>query len=185
MIKYNNKLIRVKFSHEGIEQKLTVIHTGESDFWEQPLSTTIDIPMNVNIFHNEDTDKLHANVFQCVEQDGSHNNNNSIELHVISVELDRVAALKETLLHEVYNWGRPVKLHEIGDYQIIEYKAKHPPMSDKRGFEEHSRFKTYVLGREVQYEFTSLDEALIGAIAKNNCDRADLAHYIMKMFKKD
>lgn len=78
-----------------------------------------------------------------------------------------------------FPWGPIDKIHEIGEYQIIEYRE------DKSGFnrdawETHNRtvFHPYVNGKDSHESFVTLDEAIVGAIAfKNQGAHSSAAYY--------
>ena len=61
-----------------------------------------------------------------------------------------------------FPWGPVVQLHEIGEYQIIEY---HPEIFiNSCGTGKHEQDKTQFHVQGENHSFDSLDEALIGAI---------------------
>lgn len=82
-----------------------------------------------------------------------------------------------------FDWGQVVKVHEIGEYQIIEYFA----IEYKNGFGT-DKFKAkpsfHVHGKNRSY--SSLDMALIGAICiKHDGMNTAAPAYIAKMVNLD
>lgn len=65
---------------------------------------------------------------------------------------------KSKLLYEKYTWGKLVEVHEINNYLIVEYENE---------YEGINSFHPYVNGYDTHCNFSSLDYALIHAIAYN------------------
>ena len=81
-------------------------------------------------------------------------------------------------------WGPVVKVHEVGEYQIIEYRGQIFKNGSGTGKYEPEKTTFHVHGKGVSYR--TLDEALIGAIClkHDGCNtRAD--GYIFDMLRMD
>lgn len=79
-----------------------------------------------------------------------------------------------------FTWGPVVKLHEIGEYQIIEYHEQIFKNSCGTGKYEKEKTTFHVHGRS--HSFESLDMALIGAIClKHDGSNTRAPWYISKM----
>lgn len=82
------------------------------------------------------------------------------------------------------HWGKILKIHEIGEYQIVEFDS----------FELNSiplettgdiRFHPFINHTDTCHTFKTLDEAIIFAIAKKNEGLNGNAHeYFWKMVKQ-
>jgi len=79
-------------------------------------------------------------------------------------------------------WGPVVKVHEVGEYQIIEYREAIFEDGCSTGKHEPEKTTFYVHGQSVSYE--SLDMALIGAVCLKYDGRNTRApEYIFNMLK--
>lgn len=98
------------------------------------------------------------------------------DLHIVTFEdlTETTFEEKVKFIETEYHWGKVVKTHCVGDYQIIE---------DKREYngKEEICFHLYInfVDRHISYE--SIDKALIGAICckYDGCDER-LSGYINK-----
>ena len=63
-------------------------------------------------------------------------------------------------------WGPVVKVHEIGEYSIVEYRPQIFKDSCGTGKyeEEKTNFHPYINGKDTNRSFESLDDAIIGTI---------------------
>lgn len=64
--------------------------------------------------------------------------------------------------------GKFIALHEIGRYSLVEYKSKlfdgcTPKIPTE--YAEKSSFSAYIDGQPINTSFSSLEEAIVGAIA--------------------
>lgn len=83
------------------------------------------------------------------------------QLHQITDETIEPIDFQDKILcieHE-FNWGPVIKTHVIGDYQIIEYMDN-----------GEIKFSPHINFRSCHTTYTSLDIALIGAIANNSLE---------------
>jgi hypothetical protein len=81
-----------------------------------------------------------------------------------------------------FPWGKVVKVHEVGEYQIIEYHGQIMKNGTGTGKYEPEKTTFHVYGESHSYD--SLDKALIGAIClkHDGCNtRAD--YYIFNMLR--
>lgn len=114
-------------------------------------------------------------VFQACDRD--HYNSASDPLIdgvkvVDTTEEEQIQYLKRTFV-----WGKIEDVHTVGDYQIIEYTSK----SDKR-----RSFHVYLNFRDTNVSYSSLDEALAGAIAyKYEGPNSRAAMYFVRMLDMD
>jgi hypothetical protein len=82
-----------------------------------------------------------------------------------------------------FTWGRLVKVHRIGDYQVVEFN---PEKSEREPgeypYEDTTEYHPYVAGVDTMWSFGSMDAALVGAIAyKNEGANSRAAQYFCKM----
>lgn len=74
-------------------------------------------------------------------------------------------------------WGIIVKIHCIGDYQIIEYTD---------GKDKEDKFHVYINFQDTSSSYSTLDNALIGAITQNKLEANEArwaSSFIQKMLK--
>ncbi len=71
-------------------------------------------------------------------------------------------------------WGHIVDVHEIGRYQIVEAVPNRPRGEDKSAFNQREFF-VYVDNEDVNSYATSLDQALLIAIAAGNGGKNEAA----------
>lgn len=74
-----------------------------------------------------------------------------------------------------FTWGPVVRIHEIGEFQIIEY---HPQIFENNcgtGMYEKEKVSFHVHGESVSYEI--LDQAIVGAICRKYDGRNTRADY--------
>jgi len=80
---------------------------------------------------------------------------------------------------ENFTWGRVVRLHVVGEYEIVEYIAEHVEETKDR-----TQFHVYVDGRDTNTSAASLDEALAIAISyKYEGPNGRAARYFMRMLR--
>ena len=78
----------------------------------------------------------------------------------------RTTDLNLLRLGDPFTWGTLVKIHDIGRYSFVEYKAYEFIESQSTGkFEEQSSFSVYVDGEATSSSCKSLEHALLYAIA--------------------
>ncbi len=81
-------------------------------------------------------------------------------------------------------WGPIVDIHEIGDYQIIEYNPQIFNKCTGTGKYDYNRtqFHPYINYNDTSHSYKTLDEALIGTIAlKHDGLNSQAAYYFYKM----
>jgi len=65
-----------------------------------------------------------------------------------------------------FPWGKIVKIHEIGEYMILEY---HPRITVgcvvTNDLTDATEFHPYINGKDTNTSYKSLDHAMVGAIA--------------------
>lgn len=77
-----------------------------------------------------------------------------------------------------FTWGHVVTVHEIGEYQIVEYREGPTNMS-KGG---NTMFHPYIDNKDTNCSCDTLDEALVKAIAiKHDGHNTRADGYFMKM----
>ena len=82
-----------------------------------------------------------------------------------------------------FGWGQILKVHEIGEYQIVEFD-KFELNSVPRKTTGEIRFQPFINERDTSHTFDTLDEAIIFAIARNNEGLNGKAHdYFWKMIR--
>ena len=80
---------------------------------------------------------------------------------------------KLELIEKEFTWGSVVKIHCIGEYQIVEYIDKR----DKKTF-----YHGYINYNDINRSYLSLDSALIGCIGyKHEGGNGKAAMYFEKM----
>ncbi len=90
--------------------------------------------------------------------------------------------LKE--LKEDFVWGPIVEVHEVGDYQIVEYNPQIFYRCSGTGKYDFDRtlFHPYINYNDTGHSYKSLDQALIGTIAlKHDGLNSQAAYYFYKM----
>lgn len=86
------------------------------------------------------------------------------------------------LLSETKWLGEPIKVHKIGDYQIVEYDDRD---NDGKLTGEHC-FTTYIDYKSCGYSYGGLDESIVGCIAyKYEGSNRGADRYFMKMIKQE
>ena len=66
----------------------------------------------------------------------------------------------------LFTWGKVVAWHEVGRYQILEYKGREYKNHSPTGaLEEHSSFHIYVDKKSTSHGAVSLESALVYAMA--------------------
>ncbi len=75
--------------------------------------------------------------------------------------------LKTQLQSKPYTWGKFVQTHEIGEYLIVEYKARvYKDTAPVNGeYEEKSSYHPYINGHDTSHSYCRLDECLVGVVA--------------------
>lgn len=63
---------------------------------------------------------------------------------------------------EKWPWGDVIKVHSIGEYDVVEYMRKKMGYHDD---EEGIHFHPYIYGKDTNHTYESMDAALVGAIA--------------------
>lgn len=82
-----------------------------------------------------------------------------------------------------FHWGKVLKVHEIGEYQIIEYD-RFDLNSMPLKVTGNIRFQTFINHIDTCHSFKTLDEAIVFAIAKKNEGLNGNAHeYFWKMVR--
>lgn len=66
-----------------------------------------------------------------------------------------------------FTWGPVVKVHKIGDIQIVEYRNDLSNMSNCTRPEEHGMhmFSGYLNNKSTSHSYRTLDSAIVGTIA--------------------
>lgn len=83
---------------------------------------------------------------------------------------------KVKFIEEEFHWGKVIKTHTIGEFQIIEYEAIF------NGKNEGIRFHPYINFNDTNYSYYTLDEAIIGVIAyKHDGYNSQAAMFFTKM----
>jgi hypothetical protein len=68
-------------------------------------------------------------------------------------------------VHEDCDWlGTVIAVHSIGEYDFVEYLSK--PASNATDKTRRIAFSTYIGGERTSRSYSSLDEALVGVIAR-------------------
>lgn len=89
--------------------------------------------------------------------------------------------------HKNFVWGRIVAVHEVGEYQIVEYvRNQHGNESDDEyasDLAQHpTSFHPYIKGDDTSRSYRSLDEALVGVVAyRHDGLNSQAAHYFGRM----
>jgi hypothetical protein len=82
-----------------------------------------------------------------------------------------------------FPWGPIDQVHEIGPYQIVEYRHD-MSRTTARDYSDHGRgqFHPFIDGKDTSQSFDSLDAALVGAIAyRHEGPDGSAAYYFMRM----
>jgi len=100
------------------------------------------------------------------------------DLQEITVDTVEPATFEEKVhfIEQEFGWGRVIKTHVIGNYQIIEYNDQ-----------EKTRFNPFINFKNCHTSFISLDNALIGVIAENSIEKNEARYaitFILKMLNK-
>jgi len=107
------------------------------------------------------------------------------EFPIINPKIVKLANKKEMVkwLFSETEWlGKTVKLHKIGEYQIVEYKSR----NNDGTLEKQSSFTTYINYESCGYSYESLDRAIVGSIAyKHEGHHTYADRYFMRMIKKE
>lgn len=86
--------------------------------------------------------------------------------------LDIMNVMKD-IIEKEFTWGNVIKIHYIGEYQIVEYIDKR----DKKTF-----YHGYINYSDINRSYSSLDSALIGCIGyKREGGNGKAAMYFDKM----
>jgi hypothetical protein len=80
---------------------------------------------------------------------------------------------KVKFIEESFSWGKVIKTHNIGEYQIIEYVDK----------ENQILFHIYINFKDNGCSYKSLDAALIGVITQNKIEVNAARHATNFIFK--
>ena len=83
-----------------------------------------------------------------------------------------------------FPWGPIDKVHQVGPYQIVEYRRDMSNSGMTSDFSEHGRvqFHPFIDGRDTSCCFNTLDAALAGAIAyRREGTNGSAAFYFMRM----
>lgn len=67
-----------------------------------------------------------------------------------------------------FPWGVPIRIHTLGKYDILEFKKwmfKDGRQMIPRMAEEKSTYHAYISGQDIGQSYSSLEKAIIGAIA--------------------
>ncbi len=98
---------------------------------------------------------------------------------------ERTTELKRLKSGANFTWGRLIKIHEIGEYSIVEF---YPWITENStvwsGTPDTTKkeFTTYVMGKDCGRGFLSLDAAIVGCIAyKHDGINTRADYYFMKM----
>jgi hypothetical protein len=85
---------------------------------------------------------------------------------------------------KTFPWGPVVAIHEISDYQIVEYLQDHSGHRDPRAWEGHGEraFHPYIDGKDTCMSALTLDSALIGVIGcRREGPNGTAAYYFERM----
>jgi hypothetical protein len=100
---------------------------------------------------------------------------------------ERTTDLDKLVRGHLFTWGSVIKIHTIGEYSFIEY---HPWKCEKGDvlvgtiYESATYFHIYISGRDTCNDATSLDDAMVMAIAfKHDGPNSQAAGFFMKMIK--
>lgn len=83
-----------------------------------------------------------------------------------------------------FPWGPVDRVHEVGPYQIVEYRRDMSTYGLGSDFSEHGQvmFHPYLDGKDTSQSFDSLDAALVGAIAyRHEGPNGAAGYYFMRM----
>ena len=87
-----------------------------------------------------------------------------------------------------FTWGEAIKIHEIGEYTIVEYhpwEYKNNSTTTRLDY-SNSEYSCYLNHQHLGLSTYTLDEALATCIAyKHDGINSHAAHYFMKMIKKE
>jgi hypothetical protein len=101
-------------------------------------------------------------------QKGRERGPNNKKTNTMSNKSDNTAAPSVDVPHLVrdFPWGPIERVHEIGEYQIVEY---HPQVFKNccgtGEYHEYTHYHSYRDGKDCRTSYETLDEALIGVIA--------------------
>lgn len=93
-------------------------------------------------------------------------------------EEERIQAIKGAFV-----WGKVVKVHTVGEYQIAEYISKSSVKDPEAG---ETEFHGYIGWSDEHVSFYSLDEALVGLVARKyeGCN-SRAADYFFRMLDRE
>ncbi len=98
--------------------------------------------------------------------------------------MDRTTNLKELKNGVDFTWGKLIKIHEVGEYAIIEYhpwKVKSPEVLTGNPDMDKVEFHCYLNGRDIACSCESMDSALAYCIAyKHDGSNTRASYYFMK-----
>lgn len=94
-----------------------------------------------------------------------------------------MSTIHEMIKGHKYTWGKLVKIHEIGEYKVVEYFSyKYENNHRTDGYEETASFHPYINDQDTNNSYESLDAALVGVIAyKQDGPNSQAARFFMKM----
>lgn len=85
---------------------------------------------------------------------------------------------------ERFPWGPIDAVHEVGPYQIVEYRRDMSNAGQVEMYADHGTtcFHPYIDGKDTSHSYPSLDAALVGAIAiRAEGPNGRAATYFMRM----
>lgn len=83
-----------------------------------------------------------------------------------------------------FPWGPIDATHEVGEYQIVQFRRDMSNSSQPKYWHEHgqTQFHPYINGRDTSCSYASLDSALVGVIAyRREGPNGQAAHYFDRM----
>jgi hypothetical protein len=103
----------------------------------------------------------------------------SDRLDTINTDFLEEASFDEKIefIEKSFSWGKVIKVHVIGEYQIIEYETK---------INKDINFHPYINFCDIGHSYYTLDEALIGVIAyKYDGANSQAFYYVTRMLGSD
>ena len=62
-------------------------------------------------------------------------------------------------------WGQVIAVHSVGEYDIVEYVPNQSTNVADEDYDPSPKFHSYIDSRDTSHSYSSLDAALVGAIA--------------------
>jgi hypothetical protein len=85
-----------------------------------------------------------------------------------------------------FTWGRVLRVHEIGEYEIVEFEPRRAGNQREEDFDPSPRFHAFIDGKDTHHSYNTLDRALAGVIAYKHDGVNTKAHtYFMRAIRAD